>query len=290
MKLSFRMLVAMAVVCALAAVSRTPYALASTPVPTAETTDRDVLVMFYHATGGDKWINNDKWLSAAPISTWYGVTTDESGRVIELGLAYNNLSGTIPPELSNLTALTYLYLRWNQLSGTIPSELSNLTALTYLDLGWNQLGGTVPPELGNLGNLDALYLAGNRLSGCLPAVWKYVVENDLERLDLPYCAAVPVILSAAAASDRDALVALYWTTDGETWRNSDNWLTEAPMSMWHGVTTDENGRVIELDLWYNDLSGTIPPELGILPHRTDVPQTQRQPTERDDSVRIGQRR
>ena len=240
MKLSFRMLAAMAVVCALAVVWRTPSAHASTPVPTPETTDRDALVALYHATGGDNWANNDNWLSDAPISTWYGVTTDESGRVIELGLAYNDLSGTIPPELSNLTALTNLYLRWNQLSGT------------------------VPPELGNLANLDALYLAGNRLRGCLPAVWKYVVENDLERLDLPYCATVPLKLSAAAARDRDALVALYWAADGDKWTNNDNWFSDAPVGTWYGVTADANGRVIELDLWDNDLSGTIPPELGNL--------------------------
>ncbi len=82
-----------------------------------------MLVTFYHATGGDNWTNNDNWLSDAPIGTWYGVTTDGIGRVVELGLAYNNLLGTIPPELSNLTALTNLYLSWNQLSGEIPSEL-----------------------------------------------------------------------------------------------------------------------------------------------------------------------
>ena len=123
MKLSFRMLASVAVVCVLAVVSRTPSAHASTPVPTPGTTDRDVLVTFYHATGGDNWTNNDNWLSDAPIGTWYGVTTDGIGRVVELGLAYNNLLGTIPPELSNLTALTNLYLSWNQLSGEIPSEL-----------------------------------------------------------------------------------------------------------------------------------------------------------------------
>jgi len=224
--------------------------------------DRDVLVALYLAADGDKWTNSDNWLSDAPINTWYGVTTDESGRVIELGLAYNNLSGTIPPELSNLTALTNLYLRWNQLSGTIPSELGNLTALTNLNLGWNQLSGTVPSELGNLASLDTLHLAGNRLSGCLPAVWKHVVENDLERLDLPYCA---VATSAHSTDgDRDVLVALYLAADGDKWTNSDNWLSDAPINTWYGVTTDESGRVIELDLWYNNLSGTIPPELGSL--------------------------
>ena len=97
MKPSFRMLVAMAVVCVLAVVSRTPSAHASTPVPTPGATDRDVLVTFYHATDGDNWTNNDNWLSDAPIGTWYGVTADENGRVIELTLWFNNLSGTIPP-------------------------------------------------------------------------------------------------------------------------------------------------------------------------------------------------
>lgn len=261
---SFRMLVAVAVVCVLAASPRTPSAHASTPVPTLEITDRDALVALYHATGGDHWTNNENWLSDAPIGTWYGVTTDESDRVIELILWFNNLSGTIPPELGDLTALTELRLNGNQLSGTIPSELGNLTALTALNLSDNQLSGTIPPELGNLFNLDALYLASNRLEGCQPAVWKYVVYNDLDQLGLPYCAAASPIFSAAAARDRDALVALYWATDGDNWRNSDNWLTEVPIRMWHGVTTNESGRVIELDLWYNNLSGAISPKLGNL--------------------------
>ncbi len=234
MKPSLRMLVAIAVVCALAVVSRTPSAFASTPVPTSGATDRDVLVALYHATGGDNWTNNENWLSDAPIGTWYGVTTDESGRVIELILWFNKLSGTIPPELGDLTALTALRLNGNNLNGTIPPELGNLTALTALNLSDNQLSGTIPPELGHLGNLDALYLAGNRLTGCQLAVWKYANYNDLDLLGLPYCAAATSTHSAA--SDRDILIALYWTTDGNKWTNNDNWLSAAPLGTWSGVT------------------------------------------------------
>ena len=200
MKLSLGILSVTVAVCALAVVSRTPYVLASTPVPATGATDRDVLVALYHATGGDNWTNNENWLSDAPIGTWYGVTTDESGRVIELILWFNNLGGTIPPELGDLTALTRLDFSGNQLSGTIPTELGNLTALTRLDLDRNRLSGTIPPELGNLANLDALYLAGNRLEGCQPAVWKYVADNDLDQLGLPYCAAATAADSAAADS------------------------------------------------------------------------------------------
>ena len=65
-----------------------------------------------------------------------------------------------------------------------------------------------------------------------------------------------------AATDRAALVALYNATDGANWRN--NWLSNAPIGEWHGVTTDSDGRVTHLDLQYNQLTGEIPAELGSL--------------------------
>ena len=87
--------------------SPTPTATATpTPepprIPTSESTaapDREILVEFYHATGGPNWEDNTNWLSAAPIGQWYGVSPDPNGRVVELVLAENRLSGDIPPEL-----------------------------------------------------------------------------------------------------------------------------------------------------------------------------------------------
>ena len=70
--------------------------------------------------------------------------------------------------------------------------------------------------------------------------------------------------AGSAASDRAALVALYHATNGPNWRYSDNWLSDAPLNEWHGVTTDHNGRVIRLELDRNGLRGAIPPELGNL--------------------------
>ena len=166
---SYRMLVAVAVVCVLAVVSRTPSAHSSTPVPTPGTTDRDVLVTFYHATGGDNWTYNDNWLSDAPINTWLGVITDENGRVFMLALSENRLRGTLPPELGTLTSLRGLYLWGNELSGTIPAELGNLANLVELSLSSNLLNGRIPPELGNLPNLAGLHLWGNQLSGPIPS-------------------------------------------------------------------------------------------------------------------------
>ena len=81
----------------------------------------------------------------------------------------NELSGPIPPELSQLTRLELLQLGWNQLSGPIPPELGQLTALRFhLDLAGNQLSGPIPPELGRLTNLERLSLQNSQLSGPIP--------------------------------------------------------------------------------------------------------------------------
>ena len=71
--------------------------------------------------------NNDNWLSDAPIGEWYGVVTNDDGRVIALVLSTNNLSGEIPAELGSLSNLQSLWLNHNGLSGEIPAELGSLS-------------------------------------------------------------------------------------------------------------------------------------------------------------------
>ena len=66
------------------------------------------------------------------------------------------------------------------------------------------------------------------------------------------------------ATDRAALEALYDATDGVNWTTSTNWTTTEPLSAWHGVTTDADGRVTNLNLFLNGLYGEIPAELGDL--------------------------
>ena len=64
--------------------------------------------------------------------------------------------------------------------------------------------------------------------------------------------------------DREALVAFYNATGGAHWTDNTNWLTNAPVGQWYGVTTDANGWVTELNLTSNQLKGEMPPELGSL--------------------------
>ncbi len=66
--------------------------------------------------------------------------------------------------------------------------------------------------------------------------------------------------------DRAALVAFYEQTDGPNWRFDTNWLTDAPLSRWRGIDTDQSGRVTRIRFRSNStgLKGRIPPVLGEL--------------------------
>ena len=149
-----------------------------TLAPTSPETDREALVARYNATDGPNWNRNDNWLGDVPIGEWSGVSTDDRGRVTELDLSSNQLSGEMPPELGNLGNLKSMDLSHNRLSGEIPPELGNLANLEWLGLHANRLTGEIPPELGNLANLQELYLGGNQLSGetlrswATSSVWK----------------------------------------------------------------------------------------------------------------------
>ena len=76
--------------------------------------------------------------------------------------------------------------------------------------------------------------------------------------------------SGSAETDREALVALYNATEGEDWIFSNNWLSDAPLGEWKGVTTNDDGRVIGLSLINIRLIEEIPAELGNLSNLTDL--------------------
>ncbi|MYJ30238.1 MAG: hypothetical protein F4072_09800, partial [Acidimicrobiaceae bacterium] len=69
--------------------------------------------------------------------------------------------------------------------------------------------------------------------------------------------------------DRQALMELFASTDGDGWDRSGNWGSNLPLDRWHGVTTDSTGRVVSLELPSNGLFGPIPAALGALEGRED---------------------
>ena len=73
-----------------------------------------------------------------------------------------------------------------------------------------------------------------------------------------------------AATDRAALLTLYAATDGPNWTDNTNWGSDAPLSDWHGVSVNAEGRVTGLRLERNNLTGTLPGDLGDLAALEDL--------------------
>ena len=222
-----------------------------------ENPDKAALVALYNATDGPNWVNNENWLTDAPLGDWYGVDTDASGRVVRLDLSGrwddddrahvgHGLSGTIPPEIGNLTHLAMLDLGVNGLVGTIPPELGDLANLEELHFSFNSLQGVIPPELGGLANLKRLNLRWNLLGGTIPP--------ELGRLaNLVYLNLEENELTGSIPPELRGLANLATLDVG--WNN----LT-GPIPPWLGNLTE----LRELALRVNDLTGPIPPELGNL--------------------------
>ncbi|CAM9255726.1 unnamed protein product, partial [Ectocarpus sp. 8 AP-2014] len=59
--------------------------------------------------------------------------------------------------------------------------------------------------------------------------------------------------STMAQTDREALVALYGATGGADWTSNENWITVDDLSQWHGVEINDDGRVVKLQLFSNNL-------------------------------------
>lgn len=92
----------------------------------------------------------------------------------ELRLMNMNLTGSLAPELGNLTSLRILDVMWNNISGNIPEAIGNLKSLTLLLLNGNQLSGALPDSLGYLPNLKRLQIDDNRISGSIPKSFQYL--------------------------------------------------------------------------------------------------------------------
>ena len=116
-------------------------------------------------------IENTDSLSLASSNQVKGSIPPEIGnltKLIKLNLGTNQLTGSLPPEIGNLANLTHLMLNVNQLSGEIPSEIGKLTNLEGLGLAYNQFAGEIPSEVGDLKNLTGLNLSFNQLTGKIP--------------------------------------------------------------------------------------------------------------------------
>ncbi len=207
-----------------------------------------------------------------------GEIPPELGSLSRLGflnLAGNQLSGTIPPEIGELRNVYRLNLSGNQLSGSLPPEMGNLRELSYLVVDNNQLSGQLPLELSALNQLERLFVAENPLTGCIPIRERRIRSNDFDALGLPYCEDQEEAYSCSTGwairelgsnpglvADCEALLA---SRDALAGTGHLNWWADIPMTTWAGVTIGGvPERVTEIVLEEKGLTGTVPPELGLL--------------------------
>ena len=196
--------------------------------------DCAVLLAVKDALAGTAALN---WSATTPITDWTGITVSRAPkRVTKLNLDSMSLNGSIPAELSGLSALRELRLAWNRLTGTIPPELGQLTQLAQLVLGGNRLTGAIPPELGSIGaTLTTLQLSG---------------PNPLP---------TGIGLSGSIPPQLGNLTGLQ-----QLWLNGNRLTGTIPTRL--GRLTN----LIGLHLDKNQLSGSIPTQLGALSNLTDL--------------------
>lgn len=142
------------------------------------------LVDLYNATDGAHWLRNNGWFTESNVCSWDGIECS-NGHINVIHLVQNNLIGTLPTSIGDLSELTDLRLAsrqydtshptndgLNQLSGTIPTSIGNLTHLHILDLMENQFAGPIPDSIGNLVDLTELGLRGNLFNSSIPATFE----------------------------------------------------------------------------------------------------------------------
>ncbi|TVT96830.1 hypothetical protein EJB05_57905, partial [Eragrostis curvula] len=108
----------------------------------------------------------------------------------QLHLSGSLFSGSIPPQLANLSKLEYLDLSWTSFSGRVPPELGNISTLQHLDLG--NMQDTYSLDISWLTHLHKLaYLDISSVNLTMVASdWPHVLNTlpSLEVLNLGNCA------------------------------------------------------------------------------------------------------
>ena len=133
--------------------------------------DSLALVELYNKCNGPVW--KTTWDLSEPINNWYGIYL-KYGRVVYVNLDDNNLSGTLPDDIANISELEHLYLNNNNLSGELPSFISRMKKLITLYLGENYFTGTITQEYIDFASkmntrlrIDANFITGNVPEGMI---------------------------------------------------------------------------------------------------------------------------
>ncbi|KAG8643673.1 hypothetical protein MANES_11G060055v8 [Manihot esculenta] len=177
-----------------------------------------------------------------------------------LFLQKNNLSGPIPHELLRSPNLWALDLRDNNFSGNIPSWIGQFSELQVLLLGGNALHGRIPNQLCELRNANIMDLSRNLLFGSVPSCFSNISFGNnisfgtMEVVDFPNFVIIYL-------NNPDLNLHLPWVE----WDYSELVEVEfATKYRYNSYKGDIINSMAGIDLSCNELSGSIPQEIGDL--------------------------
>ncbi|WCJ30085.1 Leucine-rich repeat protein kinase family protein [Euphorbia peplus] len=133
-------------------------------------TDEDALLALKaHITNDPQNLLASNWSKDTSVCDWIGITCGTRHRRVR-GIRLRNMSltGTIPPDVGNLSFLVNFSLFGNHFHGSLPDQLANLRRLKWLALGFNLFDGIIPSWIGSFTQLQYLDLYSNKFGGMIP--------------------------------------------------------------------------------------------------------------------------
>lgn len=109
--------------------------------------ERYALAVFYYSNGGcaGDWIDTTRWMNPKKDHCeWYGVVCDLQGRVTELAMEGNYVTGKLLMEMSQMKEMSTLDLSNNRMEGQVSSDALNIPSLFTLRLSNNGFTGDFP--------------------------------------------------------------------------------------------------------------------------------------------------
>jgi len=213
--------------------------------------------------------NRIRWLSGEEECRWQGVECAGGDEVLGFRLFGQELTGTLPTELTVLPFLQRISVAYNLMTGTIPREYANLRHLLDIEFHGNMLTGSIPVEfferesqtlvnfnvgdnmitgtldsrLGLFTDLKGLHLFENSFEGTFP--------TEIGNLNyLSFSRVNENNFSGPLPSELGTLFQL-----SELWYHSNSFTGTLPS------TLGRLKRLQDFRLWGNQLTGTIPDEL-----------------------------
>jgi hypothetical protein len=213
------------------------------------------LAALYNSAGGNGWTDRTGWWADLNPCGWAGLGCN-GANITTIRLHENNLVGTLPLQLADLTGLTQVDISENpSLSGPIPPGLWAITTLQTVVLAHNNLSGGIPPFTVPLPSLTRLGLDSNPLGGTIPI--------SMTSANLPALQEMSLDENGLGGPIPAEFFSTPWTNLGNL-RLDENQLTGDPT----GFNSTNFPALFRLELGNNPWNGAggqaIPTELGTL--------------------------